>query len=141
MKKIVWAAMTLAMLLALCACGGGTASSPYLGTWVATMARYEDVEFHVNDIFEGAFVAELKDKGICQLSIGDQSDEVTWSETDGAITISDGEVDLTGTITEDVMVLTLSGVEVTLVREGAESAGTDTGAEDAEGTEAEEVVE
>ena len=113
-----------ALTLALCACGGGTAaSSPYDGTWTAVEAGMgEDMQFDAGEIFPDGFSIDLAGDGTCTVTFGDESGPASWSVTeDGAITISDGSVDMSGTIDETTMKLDLQdGVNVTFLREGAE---------------------
>ena len=138
MKRSLSVLLAGLLLLALCACGetAGEPSSPYLGLWSATSAQYDETEFDVGEVFSDGLVLELKENGICQLTVGEQSDPVTWSAgEDGSITISDGEADLTGTISEEEIVLEISGMYITLTREDS---GADHGQEqDSSGQEAE----
>lgn len=118
MKRAFCACLTLLLVLALCACGGtAEESSPYAGTWTAAAAAYGETEVPIEDVFTDGFSVELKSNGVCQLTLGEQSDPATWSAVDGAITISDGETDFLGTIDETAMVLDISGMTITLTRE------------------------
>ena len=129
MKRWILLLLALGMTLVLCACGG-TASepaSPYAGVWTAVSAEFGGTDVPIEEVFTDGMVLELKGNGVCQLSLGEDSDPASWSEEEGAITISDGETDLTGTISEDAMVLDISGMNITLTRDGEvpaeESAG------------------
>ena len=135
MKRMTCAVLTLLLALALCACGGDKApDSPYLGTWTAVSARFGDADVPIDEVFPDGMVLELQASGVCQLTLGDQSDPASWSAADGNITISDGETDLLGTVDEDAVVLEISGMYITLTR-GTEEEASETGeapAEDAE---------
>ncbi len=114
--------MALLTAMILCACGGTsetaqTDSSPYAGTWTATSASYGEVDVPIEEVFAEGMSLELRGNGVCQLTLGEQSDPATWSATEGAITISDGETDFLGTIDESAMVLDISGMTITLTRE------------------------
>ena len=122
MKRMLFAVLALLTALVLCACGGtsGTAqteSSPYAGTWTATSASYGETDVPIEEVFAEGMSLELQSNGVCQLTLGEQSDPATWSAVDGAITISDGETDFLGTIDETAMVLDISGMTITLTRE------------------------
>ena len=98
-----FAVLALLTALVLCACGGtsGTAqteSSPYAGTWTATSASYGETDVPIEEVFAEGMSLELQSNGVCQLTLGEQSDPATWSAVDGAITISDGETDFLGTL-------------------------------------------
>lgn len=122
MKKLLCAALALVMTAALCACGGtGAPDSPYVGVWTAAAARFGDMDVDIGEVFPDGMVLELKESGVCQLTLGDQSDPASWSETDGQITISDGENDLLGVVEEDAIILDISGMSIILTREGAEA--------------------
>ena len=132
MKRGICAALSLLMALALCACGGAKApDSPYAGVWTAVSANYGDVDVPIGEVFPDGMVLELQDSGVCQLTLGDQSDPASWSAEDGSITISDGETDLLGTVDENQVVLEISGMYITLIRDGE-----DAGEENAEAGEA-----
>ena len=120
MKRLICPVLALLMVLALCACGGTAGSeeaSPFAGTWTATSASYGDVDVPIEEVFAEGLTLELQSNGVCRLTLGGQSDPASWSETDGAITISDGETDFLGTIDETAMVLDISGMTITLTRE------------------------
>lgn len=120
MKRMTCAALALLMILALCACGGEKApASPYLGTWTAVSARFGETDIDISEVFADGMVLELQDKGVCRLSLGEQSDPATWTATDGNLTVSDGQTDLLGTIDENAIVLEISGMYITLTRDGA----------------------
>ena len=94
MKRMIAAVLTLLLAVALCACGGEKIpDSPYLGTWTAVSAQFGDADVPIDEVFPGGMVLELQASGVCQLTLGDQSDPASWSAADGNITISDGETD------------------------------------------------
>lgn len=128
MKRLICAALALATALALCACGGaGEPDSPYLGVWTAVSARFDDgTELDIAEVYPEGMVLELRESGVCQLTLGEQSDPASWSESEGNLTISDGETDLLGTIDDSAIILELSGVYITLIREGADGAPAET---------------
>ncbi len=139
MKRLTCAALILLLALALCACGGEKEpSSPYLGVWTATSAQFGGADIEISEVFTDGMILELKDNGICQLTLGEQSDTATWSAADGSITISDGETDLVGTIDESAVVLDISGMYITLTRDGAGAAENGAGAEASSGEDAED---
>ena len=120
MKQWVLLVLALGMTLGLCACGG-TASepaSPYAGVWTAVSAEFGGTDVPIEEVFTDGMVLELKGNGVCQLSLGDDTDPASWSAEDGTITISDGETDLTGTVSEEAIVLDISGMNITLTRDG-----------------------
>ena len=124
MKRMIAAVLTLLLAVALCACGGEKIpDSPYLGTWTAVSAQFGDADVPIDEVFPGGMVLELQASGVCQLTLGDQSDPASWSAADGNITISDGETDLLGTVDEGAIVLEISGMYITLTRGAEESAG------------------
>ena len=120
MKRWICAVLALGMALALCACGETAAepASPYAGVWTAVAAQFGDTDVPIEEVFTDGMVLELQDNGVCQLTLGAESDPASWSADEGLITISDGENDLTGTISEDAIVLEISGMNITLTRNG-----------------------
>ena len=120
MKRWICAVMAFVMVLALCACGESASepASPYAGVWTAVSAKFGDTDVPIEEVFADGMVLELQDNGVCQLTLGDESDPGSWSETEGNITISDGENDLTGTVSEEAIVLDISGMDITLTRNG-----------------------
>lgn len=120
MKRIISAAFALGLALVLCACGetASEPASPYAGVWTAVSASFGEEDVPISEVFPDGMVLELQSNGVCQLTLGEESDPATWSETEGAITISDGETDLLGTISEEAIVLDISGMSITLTREG-----------------------
>ena len=120
MKRWICLILALGTALALCACGETAAesASPYAGVWTAVAAKYGETDIPIEEVFTDGMVLELKDNGVCQLTLGSESDPASWSEDEGAITISDGENDLTGTVSEDAIVLDISGMSITLTRNG-----------------------
>ena len=123
MKRVFCSVLVLLTALLLCACGGTsetaqTDTSPYAGTWTVTAASSGDEEMAVEKVYPDGMSIELWGNGVCQITVGELSDPATWSATDGAITISDGETDVLGTIDETAMVLDISGITITLTREG-----------------------
>ena len=120
MKRAICFFLALLLLLALSACGEEKESaSPYVGVWTAAAARYGDVFIDIYEVYSDGMILELQDNGVCLLTLGEASSPATWSEVNGAITISDGETDLVGTIDENAIVLEISGMYITLLREGA----------------------
>ncbi len=120
MDRIRIIALSLGLLLALSACGAGSASSPYLGTWYTTEASFDGRALDVENDLMGGLTIELQDQGLCQLTFAGKTDELTWSEEDGSITLSDGQEDLVGTIDEESMNIEMEGALFTLVRENEE---------------------
>ena len=120
MKRIISAAFALGLALVLCACGetASEPASPYAGVWTAVSAAFGEEDVPISEVFPDGMVLELQSNGVCQLTLGEDSDPATWSETEGAITISDGETDLLGTISDEAIVLDISGMSITLTREG-----------------------
>jgi len=129
-KGLICLALAAILALTLCACGESQnqeMTSPYAGVWTATSARYGDTEVAIGDVFPDGLSLELQDNGVCQLTLGEDTDPATWSVAeDDSITISDGETDLLGTVDGDVIVLEISGMSITLTREGADTEGDDT---------------
>ena len=120
MKRWILLVAALGMALVMSACGETTSvpASPYAGIWTAVSAEFEGTEVPIEEVFPDGMVLELQGNGVCQLSLGDDSDPASWSEEEGAITISDGETDLTGTVSEEAIVLDISGMNITLTRDG-----------------------
>ncbi len=120
MKRIISAAFALGLALVLCACGetASEPASPYAGVWTAVSAAFGEEDVPISEVLPDGMVLEPQSNGVCQLTLGEDSDPATWSETEGAITISDGETDLLGTISEEAIVLDISGMSITLTREG-----------------------
>ena len=112
--------LTLALLFALSACGGDSgeaADSPYIGLWTATSTSMSGLEMSVEDLFSEGFTVDLKGNGKCEMNFDGDNATGKWSEENGAITISDGDMDITGTIDESTMVLELGdGISLTLTR-------------------------
>ena len=120
MKRGICIILALGMALIMCACGetAEEPDSPYAGVWTAVAAKFGDIDVPIEEVFTDGMVLELKGNGVCQLTLGDESDPASWSETEGVITISDGETDLIGTIDETAIVLDISGMSITLTRDG-----------------------
>ena len=120
MKRWLCVALAMGMALALCACGETAVepASPYAGVWTAVAAKFGDTDIPIEEVFTDGMVLELQDNGVCQLTLGDESDPASWSEAEGVITISDGENDLTGTVSEEAIILDISGMSITMTRDG-----------------------
>lgn len=120
MKRWIRIVLAIGTTLVLCACEQTAAepASPYAGIWTAVSAEFEGTDVPIKEVFTDGMVLELQSNGVCQLSLGDDTDPASWSEEEGAITISDGETDLTGTVSEDAIILEISGMNITLTRDG-----------------------
>ncbi len=114
MKKLLCTALALMLLLALGGCGSD--ESALQGTWQAVGAEFEGKTFDVSQLFEGGMELELRKDGTSRLTLNGQSDEITWTEEDGTLTLSDGKESMTGEIEEDQIVLTINGARITLER-------------------------
>lgn len=116
--KVVVCLLVTAMLV-LVGCGSGSApDNPNIGLYVAKSAEMSGIKMGVEDIFEGGFTVELKNKGKATATFDDESGNLKWTlEGDKFHAEGDGAV-LEGTLKDGEMVLENildSGVTLTLV--------------------------
>lgn len=115
MKRLACLILILAMLTALCACG---APDPNCGVYVAQQVDIGTYHVAPNLAFDGGLSVELKNGGRGVITMGDEKGSVRWSLDGEALTISDSNNELTGTLVDGTMVLDMgSDTIVTLIKE------------------------
>lgn len=118
----VLAVILVVVLIAVLGGKGGEASTdPNAGVYNAVTAEMWGVEMNVADIWSGGFSIELKDGGKCRLNIDGNSSSGKWTLEDGALKVSGGGLDCSGTLENGVMTLENvlnMGVTLKLEREG-----------------------
>lgn len=110
-KKIMIVVTILVMCLTFAACSGGSDENSYVGTWKAVNADMEGLEMSIEELMGGEMTFELKDGGECIVSIMDEEEKSTWTETEDGFNvdeIADFKVD-GNTATADIegMIITL----------------------------------
>lgn len=118
----VLAVILVVVLIAVLGGRGGEASTdPNAGVYNAVTAEMWGVEMNVADIWSGGFSIELKDGGKCRLNIDGNSSSGKWTLEDGALKVSGGGLDCSGTLENGVMTLENvlnMGVTLKFEREG-----------------------
>ena len=134
-------AVILAVVLILVLGGKGNtpeaSNDPNVGVWNAATASMWGMDMAVSDIFANGVSLELKDNGKCVLTVDGDAANGKWSCEDGALSVTGGGIDCTGSIEGGVLTLTNlmdMGVDLTFEKEGGYSAGAATG--DGSGTNA-----
>ena len=129
MKKITALLTALILALALCACGGGTASDPNLGRYDADKIDFWGWE-DFSTVSEGESYFELKANGKGSVKIDGESGSLTWTLDGEKITITIEGMENTGTLKNGVITLDDffgTGCAATFVKEGATASYTDAG--------------
>jgi len=109
-KKVDWDAKTKTVII--------TDQAPgYLGTWKAVKTSASGIDTPVADVFPKGYVVRLAAGGKGTTDIAGETYDITWKESNGALTIiySDS-YNWYGTITDNVMVLNIEGTFVTLTK-------------------------
>jgi len=77
-----------------------SANPDYVGKWVAESASMGDKNVDLSILFSEEVSLELKEDGICTMSMGGKAGNAKWTCVNGALTISEGsdEGEITGTI-------------------------------------------
>lgn len=131
MKKTLALLLSLAMILALAACGG-TVSDPNAGLYDAVSAEMWGISVEVKEVFEDGFSIELLNGGKAKFNYDGKSYNMKWTLDGDAFHAEGGGAELDGTLSNGVMVLEDvldSGVTITLVCAALSVAGTGAEAE------------
>lgn len=118
MKKHLALLLSLCMLLALVACGGGSeaADDPNLGLYEAATAEMWGIEIEVGDLYENGFTLELKAKGKCTINADGTKANGKWTLDGDQIHLSAGGVEIDGILSDGtIAVEDLMGMGVNMV--------------------------
>lgn len=102
MKKafiVVFCMIVSLSFISLTGCGGSgdesAADSPYVGTWKATGASFQDEEVDINEVLEGNdFIIDLHDDGTATVSDPDGGSDATWVETKNGVKVTGDEINM-----------------------------------------------
>ena len=115
MKRLACLILALALLLSLAACGGEP--DPNAGVYEATTAEMSGISISVSSVFDGGLSFELKNGGKAVMTTGGKDYNLRWALNGEDLTITASDTELTGTLSDGVMVLDMgSSVTVTLVK-------------------------
>ena len=90
---------------------------PNAGVYEATTAEMSGISISVSSVFDGGLSFELKNGGRAVMSTGGKDYNLHWALDGEDLTITASDTELTGTLSDGVMVLDMgSGVTVTLVK-------------------------
>lgn len=101
----------LVLIIALVSILGGgkgkdkISSDPNVGVWNVVSAEMWGFETDISEVFEKGFSIELLDKGKCKLNVDGKKGNGKWTFKDGVLTIKGGGLDLSGKITNGVLVI------------------------------------
>ncbi|HOF94976.1 MAG TPA: lipocalin family protein, partial [Clostridia bacterium] len=101
----------LVLIIALASILGGSkgkdkvSADPNIGVWNVVSAEMWGFETDISDVFEKGFSIELLDKGKCKLNVDGKKGNGKWTFKDGVLTIKGGGLDLSGEITNGVLVI------------------------------------
>jgi len=88
---------------------------PNVGTWTAAKAEMMGMEMDIDELYDGGFIIELKDRGKCVIEIGGETANGKWTLEDGDFHAEGGGVELDGKIDGGVMTLEdVQGMGVTI---------------------------
>ena len=121
MKKLFMILCVMVMSLAfvsLTGCGGSdsgdageapAADSPYIGSWIATSAEFNDEEVDLAEALEeGDYIIVLNEDGTASSSYGDENTTGNWTVTDNGVKLrgDDMKMDLVdegdGTVSTEI---------------------------------------
>jgi hypothetical protein len=102
MKKafiVVFCVIVSLAFVSLAGCGSDAeapaADSPYVGTWQATGASFQDEEIDINEVLEGNdFIIDLHDDGTATVSDPDGDSAATWVETKKGVKVTGDEINM-----------------------------------------------
>ena len=101
MKKalmVVFCMIFAMSFLTLTGCGGSSdvsADSPYVGTWKAVSATFQDEEIDINEVLEGNdFIIEVHEDGTAAVTEVEGTSEATWTEVNGGIKVTGDDIDM-----------------------------------------------
>ena len=100
MKKVVSLMLVAVMVFSLAACG--SKSNSILGTYKMTKVSMAGVEVSVDEYLkavgqeDGSVTMEIKDGGTYTIDMAGSTEEGTWEEKDGKITLDGLEAKLDG---------------------------------------------
>ena len=109
MRKLLVILSIMVMVFVMTGCGENTSSSPYLGTWSATSAEYNDIEMEITTLFPDGFTITLNDNGKCDVSIDGTNETGKWVESEGGFILED---ELSFTVKDKAATLEYEGVSL-----------------------------
>lgn len=125
LTALILIVMTAAMLLAgMTGCSKeepAEAGSPYLGTWIATKAAYEGIEYDAEDTIGGTLLFILNEDGTAHLQVKDEKELVKWKTVDSGIVIIEGDNEMKMTASgSDLLVWNYDGADFYMERAAGE---------------------
>lgn len=118
----ICAAMLLIVCMLTCI-GCSSEPDPNAGVYQAYTAEMMGFQIGVDELYPDGFSIELKNGGKCTITVGNQSANGKWTLDGTALSVSDGGVELEGTLENSLMTfhnVMDSGVTMTFLLEGAE---------------------
>ncbi|MCR5663599.1 MAG: hypothetical protein K6G17_01825 [Oscillospiraceae bacterium] len=90
---------------------------PNAGAYEAVTAEMSGISLDINSVYDGGLSFELKDGGKAVMTMDGKDYNLRWKLDGEDLTIIASDTELTGTLSDGVMVLDMgSGITVTLVR-------------------------
>lgn len=125
--KIISLLLTFMLVLALAACGGSggggaAAEDPNLGVYKMsslmgfTLEEYAKMLEITPEEAADSMTLELKADGKADMTIDGDTQTLDWSLNGDAITLTDGQESLEGTLTDGVITLNIEGMEMTFTK-------------------------
>lgn len=119
MKKIPALLLALLLLLSLAACGSKEDESLY-GTWDLYAMDYEGSVLLSDDLMDGDYFITLSKGGNADFRMGAGTASVRWVSEGNVLTISASDGDLTGTVKDGILDLTIDGSAFYFVQQSAD---------------------
>ena len=103
MKRLLSSFLTLALILALAACGGSAEPDPNAGTYVAQSATMMGMTLDITDMFEGGLSIELQGGGKALFHYDGKDYRLKWSLDGDAFHASGSGAEIDGTLSGGVL--------------------------------------
>lgn len=109
MKRIFAIVLTVAMVLALTACGGGGEEDPTLGKYMGIQCEMGGIALSMEELYPGESYLELKNNGKAKLVLGDDQASGTWKLDGEEFELTVGGEKCPGTLKDGVVVIDFAG--------------------------------
>ena len=116
MKKLFAMLLTVALLLALVACGSSE-PDPNAGIYYGTYGTYSGFSMAADKLFEGGCSLELKNGGKGEITLGADSYNVKWSLDGEVFTVSIQGEESVGTLKDGIIQIEFLGMGLELTFE------------------------
>lgn len=124
--KIVSVLLAFMLVLALAACGGSSggaaADDPNLGVYKLSSLMGFSLEEYAKMLeitpeeAADSMTLELKSDGKADMTIDGETQTLDWSLNGDALTLTDGQESLEGTLTDGAITLNIEGMEMTFAK-------------------------